>query len=95
MEGDEACALSGAEKLQLSKPKQSRASQGRGAGATTNNQRKTLQNNWKGQRKIRRDKRGKEEHIECFIYFNKREKKVTKKKIPESFELGREAAKVM
>lgn len=58
--GTEACALTEAEKLKLSKPKQSRALQvytlnnNRGEGEQenkTNNQRKALQNNWKRQKK--------------------------------------------
>lgn len=58
--GTEACALTEAEKLKLSKPKQSRALQvytlnnNRGKGEQenkTNNQRKALQNNWKRQKK--------------------------------------------
>lgn len=54
--GTEACALTEAEKLKLSKPKQSRTLQvytlsnknrGGERESKTNNQRKALQNNWK------------------------------------------------
>lgn len=63
--------LSGAGKLQRSKPNRAEVRRA-GAGDTTNNQRKTLQNNWKRQRKIEEGYGRKGGHVECFIYFNER-----------------------
>lgn len=79
--GTEACALTEAEKLKISKPKQSRALQvyilnkNRGGGGrikpTTKGKHFKIIENAKGKKRIRE----KRENIECFINFNKKGKK--------------------